>query len=187
MSKLVEIITSKIPEVRNQSLDQFCRGKSMAVLLQECAALEKFRKESNNLYEKVRALFFLYAIHRFYIPYFSETGKKAVTPYQAYEHILNRRFEEAIEILLRVQDAKGVNEGLSSALADAWHKLAFQTLADQVKISVRIVVRDSSRISSFQARSFCRKNSRCRSFMNGSSSLGRYSFVEVAISELQAP
>ncbi|MGE0020233.1 MAG: UTP--glucose-1-phosphate uridylyltransferase [Draconibacterium sp.] len=137
MSKLVEIITSKIPEVRNQSLDQFCRGKSMAVLLQECAALEKFRKESNNLYEKVRALFFLYAIHRFYIPYFSETGKKAVTPYQAYEHILNRRFEEAIEILLRVQDAKGVNEGLSSALADAWHKLAFQTLADQVKISVR--------------------------------------------------
>lgn len=137
MSKLVEIITSKVSEIRNQSLDQFCRGKSMAVLLQECAGLEKFRKESNNLYEKVRALFFLYAIHRFYIPYFSETGKKAVTPYQAYEHILNRRFEEAIEILLRIQETKGVNEGLSSALADAWHKLAFQTLADQVKISVR--------------------------------------------------
>lgn len=137
MSKLVEIITSKVSEIRNQSLDQFCRGKSMAVLLDECAGLEKFRKESNNLYEKVRALFFLYAIHRFYIPYFSETGKKAVTPYQAYEHILNRRFEEAIEILLRVQNTKGVNEGLSSALADAWHKLAFQTLADQVKISVR--------------------------------------------------
>ena len=137
MSKLVEIITSKVSEIRNQSLDQFCRGKSMAVLLQECAGLEKFRKESNNLYEKVRALFFLYAIHRFYIPYFSETGKKAVTPYQAYEHILNRRFEEAIEILLRIQDTKGVNEGLSSALADAWHKLAFQTLSDQVKISVR--------------------------------------------------
>ncbi|HCE57654.1 MAG TPA: UTP--glucose-1-phosphate uridylyltransferase, partial [Prolixibacteraceae bacterium] len=48
-----------------------------------------------------------------------------------------RRFEEAIEILLRIQDTKGVNEGLSSALADAWHKLAFQTLSDQVKISVR--------------------------------------------------
>ena len=37
----------------------------------------------------------------------------------------------------------------------------------------------SSRISSFQASSFWRKYSRCRSFMNGSSSLGRYSFVAV--------
>ncbi|HSO85037.1 MAG TPA: UTP--glucose-1-phosphate uridylyltransferase, partial [Draconibacterium sp.] len=61
----------------------------------------------------------------------------AITPYKAYEHILNRRFEEAIKILLEVQSRLGVNEGLSSALSDAYHKLAFQTLADQVKRSVR--------------------------------------------------
>ena len=52
-------------------------------------------------------------------------------------HLLKRRFEEAIDLLLNVQDKNGANEGVSSALADAYHQLAFQTLADQVKISVR--------------------------------------------------
>ena len=51
--------------------------------------------------------------------------------------MLKRRFEEAIDLLLNVQDKNGANEGVSSALADAYHQLAFQTLADQVKISVR--------------------------------------------------
>src|SRR3990167_859035 len=39
------------------------------------------------------------------------------------------------------------------------------------------VSRDSRRISSFQFISFCLKYSSCRSFMNGSSSVGRYSAV----------
>jgi len=51
--------------------------------------------------------------------------------------MLNRRFEEAIDLFLKIQEKKGANEGISSGLADAYHKLAFQTLADQVKISVR--------------------------------------------------
>ena len=37
-------------------------------LLAECAALDRFRRPSDNLYERVRALFFLYAIHRFHLP-----------------------------------------------------------------------------------------------------------------------
>lgn len=137
MSKLVAIIKSKDPQIRNQSLDSACAGRSLQELLYECDELEEFRNKSQNLYEKVRALFFLYAIHRFYIPNFQEITKNALTPYKAYEHILNRRFEEAIRLLLKIQKDKGVNEGLSSALSSAWHKLGFQTLADQVKISVR--------------------------------------------------
>jgi len=137
MSKLIEIIISSNPEIRNQSLDSAISGKSTGELLQECDQLEKFRSTSNNLYHKVRALFFLYAIHRFHILTSSKTSSNAITPFKAYEHILNRRFEEAIKILLEVQHKHGTNEGLSSALADAYHKLAFQTLADQVKRSVR--------------------------------------------------
>ena len=137
MSKLIEIIISTDPEIRNQSLDSAISGKTTAELLQECDQLEKFRTTSNNLYHKVRTLFFLYAIHRFHILTSSKIGSNAVTPFKAYEHILNRRFEEAIKILLEVQNEHGINEGLSSALADAYHKLAFQTLADQVKRSVR--------------------------------------------------
>jgi len=51
--------------------------------------------------------------------------------------LLKRRFEEAINLFLEVQDYNGANEGISSGLADAYHQLAFQTLADQVRISVR--------------------------------------------------
>jgi len=51
--------------VRNQSLDAVCRAASVTELLAECAELEAFRHRSENLYERVRALLFLYAIHRF--------------------------------------------------------------------------------------------------------------------------
>ena len=54
--------------MRNHSLDAFCRAASLPELLAECADLEAFRRASDNLYERVRALFFLYAIHRFHLP-----------------------------------------------------------------------------------------------------------------------
>ncbi len=60
-------------------------------------------------------------------------------PFAATAHLLNRRFEEAIEVLLKAQSAHGPNAALSSGLAAAYHGLAFQTLADQVRRSVRSV------------------------------------------------
>ncbi len=68
MSTLTDIITATDPDMRNRSLDAFCRTASLADLLAECEALEQLRRTSNNLYERVRALFFLYAIHRFHLP-----------------------------------------------------------------------------------------------------------------------
>ena len=68
MSHLIEIITAQDPDVRNRSLDAYCRSASLDELLAECAALDRFRRQSDNLYERVRALFFLYAIYRFHIP-----------------------------------------------------------------------------------------------------------------------
>ena len=67
-SPLVEIITSPDPAVRDRSVDAFCRAASLSGLLAACAELEAFRRTSPNLYERVRALFFLYDIHRFHIP-----------------------------------------------------------------------------------------------------------------------
>ena len=66
MGALVRIITASDPDNRNRSLDAFCRDASLDVLLAECEALDAFRRESDNLYERVRALFFLYAIHVFF-------------------------------------------------------------------------------------------------------------------------
>jgi UDP-N-acetylglucosamine pyrophosphorylase len=137
MSELITIIRSLNPEIKNKSLDEFCKNASLNELLDETKELELFRKEESNLYRRVRALFFLYAIHRFYICEQTGIGIEGRIPFEAFEHLLKRRFEEAIDLLLKVQEKNGANEGVSSALADAYHHLAFQTLADQVRISVR--------------------------------------------------
>jgi hypothetical protein len=138
-SRLTGIITAQDPAVRNQSLDAICRDLSLDSLLAECAALDSFRRESSNLYERVRALFFLYAIHRFHIPRVAELNRRGLIPFHGYEHLLQRRFEEATDEFLALQKSAGPSDAISSALAAAYHRLAFQTLADQVRRSVRTV------------------------------------------------
>lgn len=139
MSKLMDIILSQDPAIRNKSLESICNKVSLNELLSECDELEKFRHQSNNLYEKVRALFFLYAIHRFHIPTKPDIALRGLIPFHGYNHLLKRRFEEAIELFLANQKKNGSSDGLSSALAAAYHRLGFQTLANQVRRSVRSV------------------------------------------------
>ena len=136
---LVEIITSSDPEIRNISLDSVCLPATLEELLEECENLERFRKSSGNLYERVRALFFLHAIHRFRLPNVIGAQARGLVPFDGYEHLLNRRFEEAITRFRVAQQRSGPNESISSALSAAYHGLAFQTLADQVRHSVRSV------------------------------------------------
>ncbi len=156
-SSLVGIITASDPTIRDQSVDAVCHAASVAQLLDEAAALERFRHTSGNLYERVRALFFLYAIHRFHMPARlsgevpiayaiglpeGESGgvghlDAALIPYAGYQHLLNRRFEEAIETFLSTQESNGPSDAVSSALAAAYRDLGLQTLANQVRRSVR--------------------------------------------------
>jgi UDP-N-acetylglucosamine pyrophosphorylase len=139
LGDLVRIITASDPAVRNRSVDQFCRGVSTHELLAEAAALEQFWRSSDNLYQRVRALFFLYDIHRFHLPYRAGINPSGRIPFEATSHLLKRRFEEAIQILLRAQAANQPNAALSSAFAASYRGLAFKTLADQVRHSVRSV------------------------------------------------
>jgi hypothetical protein len=139
LTALHEIITAADPETRNRALDAFCRNASVEELLVHGEELEAFRHGSENLYERVRACFFLYAIHRFHLPTrpgYSQTGR---IPFEGYEHLLERRFEEAVAVFRRAQAEQGPSDALSSALAAAYHRIAFQTLADQVRRSVRSV------------------------------------------------
>ncbi len=163
----IPVITSAEAAIRDESLDELAAAAPLDALLAECEALDAFRRQSDNLYERVRALFFLSAIHRFHLPAHFERSADAASvnvgrtpssdkggrgvgetitdeavrgtpiPFHGYEHLLERRFEEAIEIFLRKQKADGPSDALSSALAAAYHRLAFQTLADQVRRSVR--------------------------------------------------
>ncbi|MBV8902708.1 MAG: UTP--glucose-1-phosphate uridylyltransferase, partial [Acidobacteriia bacterium] len=139
MNRLIAAITSRDPQFRNQSLNSLCEGFSLQDLLSHCAALDQFRRANDNLYERVRALFFLYAIHRFHIPQHRDAAGKGLIPFAAYTNLLRRRFQEAIDTLLSTQTAAGPSAALSSALAAAYRALGFQTLADQVRRSVRSV------------------------------------------------
>jgi hypothetical protein len=136
---LIEIITSTDSKIRNRSLDSVCRAASLEQLNAACAELDDFRRHSDNLYERVRALFFLYAIHRFHLPSKPGVRQRGLIPFEGFKHLLHRRFAEAIEDFLSVQKAEGPSDPVSSALAAAYQRLAFQTLADQVRRSVRSV------------------------------------------------
>jgi hypothetical protein len=138
-SKLARIIAASDSALRNTPLEKVCGPAALADLLAECDELEKFRRASHNLYERVRALFFLYAIHRFHLPSKPGLKHKGLVPFDGYEHLLKRRFEEAIGVFLHQQRHAGPDDAISSALAAAYHGLAFQTLADQVRRSVRSV------------------------------------------------
>lgn len=142
MSELCKTIQATDPAVRNRSLSAFCRDATADQLLAEAAALENLRHNCSNLYERVRALFFLYAIHRFHLPSRiahgpEGTSARAPIPFSGYERLLNRRYEEAIAVFLAALVAQGPSDSLSSALAAAYRGLAFQTLANQVRQSVR--------------------------------------------------
>ena len=139
MTQFLHVITSADPDVRNTSLDSLCAGLSDQQLLTGCQELDQFRRRCENLYERVRALFFLYAIYRFHLPARLEGRETGHIPFTGYEQMLNRRYPEAIDTFLAGQQTDGPTVTLTSAIAEAYHRLAFQTLADQVRRSVRTV------------------------------------------------
>jgi hypothetical protein len=138
-SRLVAIIESDDPAIRDQSLESVCEGATADELLAEAGALESFRHASKSLYHRVRALFFLAGIHRFHLPERLPAGGRAAAliPHAGYEHLLNRRFEEAIGTFLESQRDHGPSDAISSALGVTYRELALQTLANQVRKSVR--------------------------------------------------
>ena len=138
-NQLVQIICSEDDAVRNLSLDEICQDADLQTLLEHCDALDLFWRKTDNLYQRVRALFFLFSIHRFHLPNRLDDSHSGKIPFSAYQHLLERRFIEAIDELLSCQKDSGASDGLSSALAKSYHELAFQTLADQVRKSVRTV------------------------------------------------
>jgi hypothetical protein len=139
MESLLDILTSSDPAVRHRSLAAACAGQSLETLLDATRTLDDFRRQATNLYQRVRALFFLAAIHRYEIPPRLATSSPSGISSLAYRHLLERRFAESIDEFLRQQAATGPSEALSSGLAQAYRQFGFQTLADQVRQSVRQV------------------------------------------------
>jgi len=135
--RATDIILAADASVRDIAIDRWCDGRPTAELLGACDELEDFRRREGNLYRRVRALFFLSAIHRYHLPERADYPRTGRVPYAGFTCLLDRRFEEAIAHLRRAQGEQGPNDTLSSALGSAYQALAFQTLADQVRRTVR--------------------------------------------------
>lgn len=138
-NRWIETICSLDDSVRHRTLESLCIGMDSASLLTAITELDAFRREAKNLYHRVRAHFFLSTIYRYYLPKTFPESQAGLLPFEAYKHILARRFPEAIDQLLAVQNAQGPSLIIASALSRAYHQLGIQTLADQVRRSVRTV------------------------------------------------
>ena len=136
---LSTLITSSDAATRDTALAAACDQLNLEQLLSEAKELDEFRRESDNLYHRVRALFFLHALHRFHLPPKLVGNPVGQIPFEGHQHLLDRRFQEAIDTFLTTQKSEGPGDAISSALANAYHQLAFQTLANQVRKSVRTV------------------------------------------------
>ena len=137
--ELIAIITTSDATVRNRSLDGFCRTADAAALREAARALDVFRRQSENLYERVRATFFLAALYRYHLPAKLSPSANALVPFEGYVRLLGRRFEEAVDEFRAVEERFGSSDAIASALAAAYQAIGFQTLADQVRRSVRSV------------------------------------------------
>ncbi|GAA4734275.1 UTP--glucose-1-phosphate uridylyltransferase [Flavisolibacter ginsenosidimutans] len=137
MNIFIETITSTDPAKRNRSFFEMSRGLSAAELLSAFRELDNFRKSTTSLYDKVRAILFLYAGFRFFLVNNESVPSTGKIPYNGFDDLLSRRFEGAIDTFLNELDSHGPNANLFSALAEAYHNLSFQILAGQVRKSVR--------------------------------------------------
>lgn len=133
---LTETITSQDPAVRDRSLRLLIAGATTAEILGACDDLEHFRQGAENLYERVRASMFLHALYRYAVQDEVEIDA-GLMPFDGFKDLMERRFEQAIAEFRTAMRVQGPNGTVASALAQAYEQVAYQTLADQVRRSVR--------------------------------------------------
>lgn len=119
-------------------LEQFCQKASFGDLLESTGALDQFAASADaNIYQRVRAIFQLYAIYRFVLPARPELPRLGTIPFGCQELILAGRFQDAVNALKVAAASEGLTDPLASAFSAAYHGLGFELLAAQVQRSVR--------------------------------------------------
>jgi hypothetical protein len=137
MNPLIETITSPDSRLRDRSIQDLLAGLSTSEVLGASDELETFRQDSRNLYERVRASIFLHAIYRYRLQDSADLPSGGVIPFEGYVDLMERRFEQAITAFRAALKRQGPNGSILSALAQVYERITYQTLADQVRRSVR--------------------------------------------------
>src|SRR5471030_634937 len=125
MNPLIATITSADPAIRDRSVWEITRDYSTAELLVLCEDLEGFRRDSKNLYERVRASMFLHALYRFRIQESGDVASTGLIPFAGFEELLARRFEQAISTFRAAARRDGPSSALASALAQAYEQVTY--------------------------------------------------------------
>src|SRR5215213_2977812 len=134
---LIDTITSPDPAVRDRSVSELIDRASTEQILRACDDLERFRQSAENLYERVRASMFLHAIYRYALQDADDVRDTGLIPFDGFKDLMERRFEQAIASFRAAMARQGANGAVASALAQAYEQVTYQTLADQVRRSVR--------------------------------------------------
>ncbi len=137
MNPLLEIVTGAAPEKRDAPFHETAAAMTPQALLDACMALDAFRRTAPSLYDRVRATLFLHAACRFHLAEAPGIPPTGTVPQTGHGQLLARQFEPAIDSFLSALRRDGPNGAILSALAEGYHHLAFQTLVDQVRRSVR--------------------------------------------------
>ncbi|HEV8549357.1 MAG TPA: UTP--glucose-1-phosphate uridylyltransferase [Polyangiaceae bacterium] len=135
---LIAAILSPEQTARIGVLERFAAGASFGELTAATGELHAFASEpGHNLYQRVRAIFQLYALYRYILPARAELARQGHIPRHGHELLLDRHYPAAVDAFLEAVATQGLSDPLASALAAAYHGLGFQLLAEQVQRSVR--------------------------------------------------
>ncbi|WP_435021342.1 UTP--glucose-1-phosphate uridylyltransferase [Tundrisphaera sp. TA3] len=134
---LIQTITDPDPAVRDRSLGAMLDGLPTAEVRRIAEEVERFRQDARNLYERVRASMFLHAIYRYHLQDAPDIPPGGMIPFDGFLDLMGRRYEQAISAFRQAVERDGLDGSIASALASAYEKITYQTLADQVRRSVR--------------------------------------------------
>ncbi|MDP8236366.1 MAG: hypothetical protein P9M08_08280, partial [Candidatus Erginobacter occultus] len=131
---LIETITSDDPEIRDRTAEELLAGRTAEELIRLAGEVDRFLWRSKNLYERVRAALFLFAIYRFFLPA-AGPGRSEPLPAAAGRMLRGRNWTGALR-QLRPLLGDDPPEPARSAAAEAYYRLAFSLLLDQVHDSI---------------------------------------------------
>ena len=134
---LIETITSLDPSVRDRPIQDLVAGLSTPDVLRIAEELDAFRLRSPSLYDRVRASMFLHSLYRYRLQDAPDLPEGGIIPFEGFVDLMERRFEQAIAAFRASIRRDGPNGSIASALAQAYERVTYQTLADQVRRSVR--------------------------------------------------
>jgi hypothetical protein len=131
---VIETITSEDPAVRDRTAEELLAGRPATELVGWAGEVDRFLWRSKNLYGRVRAALFLWAIYRYFLPA-SGPARSEPLPVGAGRLLIARNWTGALR-LLRPLLRDDPPEPARSAAAEAYYRLAFRLLREQVHESI---------------------------------------------------